>query len=120
MYGIFLKDCVQFMCSSTKNNENSTKAEVYTVTGRVNWGFETPDEYRTTNNDHVDFEIYRKADVELRLVRSNSAPPCKRRRRFSENPRSVINWNGNKPSEPESDYEDSLIRKRFAKNHPLK
>ncbi len=108
------------MCSSTKNNENSTNAVVYTVTGRVNLGFETPSEYRATNGDHLDFKICREADVELKLVRSNSAPPCKRRRRFTDNPRSVNNWNGKKSSEPESDYEDSFVRKRFAKNHPMK
>ncbi len=117
MYKIFLQDCIHFMCKSKKQETRSTRAVIYTVSGRVNLGFEAPLERRTSN---VEFEMNREADIEFRLVRSRSAPPCKRKRRFSENPRSASNWNGKKSSEPESDYEDSFVRNRFAQNPPIK
>ena len=73
MYGIFLKDCVQFMCSSTTNEVDLTEAVVYTVSGKVNLGFEPHNVYKATIVDRFDYEINRKADVELRLEKSSSA-----------------------------------------------
>ena len=115
MYKIFLQDCIHFMCSSKKNEINSPIVEVYTVTGKINIGFEKPLEYKTTNGVSLDFEINNEADLEFKLERSSSAPPCRRKRRFTENPRSVICWNGNETCEPDSDMKIVFSEKDLLK-----
>mgnify|MGYP001314709694 CR=1 FL=1 len=124
MYVIFLSDCISWMCIW---NKPSDVEDDFTFGGRVNSGFEPPPDYETSQGSHghgfemvtVNSPRYRRArsffreDQIYAFRRSNSAPPFKRRKQHTSNPRVMNTKLEKNPSvDTLSDTETSQVKQR--------
>jgi len=124
MYAIFLSDCISWMCIW---NKPSDVDDAYNFGGRVNSGFEPPPDYETSQGSYRNgFEMvtansprYRRArscfqeDQIYAFRRSSSAPPFKRRKQQTSNPRAMkIKLDRNPSENTLSDMETSQVKQR--------